>query len=680
MFRSQLSRSDGRSMRAIVLVDDPYDAADVAALNPPPGCALLITSRSPISLSTSVTLDPLSAEESVAFLASACPRLARSAFTSEIADLCDRQPFALEIAAGHLLHNRSEPIEEYVGKLKTDRLQQLAASAGTDSCLSVETVFSTSLERLSDAHRQALRLLSVMPSDFSRDAGINVANCDGKILDDLVGAKLLMFRDAESRFATHDLVREISGKQLSDSEQQMARERHAFYYYHLIKRALQDLTANGGPADQEASVLTLVDIESRHINAALAFLKAKPEAERQLSDFLGVIARAGEARSQIVLQEEERRRRVRRRLRFILQIFAAAAGVSTLALTFWPWVPELLPVKWISPIVQGVLLITILGVLVRLAVPIGKSLVPKKILIFGTGQEAQDVAEIIARFRSGFSVLGFVRTDEPQVVAALGDGQVFLEPDAVLNFAIHHRVDKIAVATRNRRNGTLPLRLLLEWQMAGLDILDAASFVERHSGAISLEVVTANWLILEKGFKQSPSRAFFKRVFDIVGSTLLIFMAAPVMFVTGLLIFFESGAPILFRQERIGRQGEKIHVMKFRSMRADVERDGAPRWAAVHDDRITRIGRVIRRLRIDELPQLFSVMTGDMSIVGPRPERPYFVDHLRQEIPFYEVRHVVRPGLTGWAQVRYSYGYSVDDIVAKLEYDLYYVKKSYAVH
>jgi exopolysaccharide biosynthesis polyprenyl glycosylphosphotransferase len=182
------------------------------------------------------------------------------------------------------------------------------------------------------------------------------------------------------------------------------------------------------------------------------------------------------------------------------------------------------------------------------------------------------------------------------------------------------------------------------------------------------------WLIFGEGFRQGWGRTLIKRVFDIVAASILIFMALPVMLVTALLIYFEDGFPVFYRQERVGLNGRLFNVIKFRSMRMDAEGDGKPRWATANDDRTTRVGRIIRKLRIDELPQLFSVLGGDMSLIGPRPERPYFVDQLTRDIPFYAVRHSVKPGVTGWAQVNYHYGASVDDSIQKLQYDLYYVK------
>ena len=169
-------------------------------------------------------------------------------------------------------------------------------------------------------------------------------------------------------------------------------------------------------------------------------------------------------------------------------------------------------------------------------------------------------------------------------------------------------------------------------------------------------------------------RTIVKRAFDIVCATGLIVLASPVIVVTAVVVMLERNGPILYRQQRVGLHGRLFHVVKFRSMRADAEKDGTPRWAAAKDNRVTRVGRVIRKLRIDELPQLFSVLTGDMSLVGPRPERPYFVDTLTKDLPYFAARHSVKPGVTGWAQVRYHYGASVEDAAQKLQYDLYYVK------
>jgi sugar transferase (PEP-CTERM system associated) len=205
-------------------------------------------------------------------------------------------------------------------------------------------------------------------------------------------------------------------------------------------------------------------------------------------------------------------------------------------------------------------------------------------------------------------------------------------------------------------------------------VSDLSGFFERMRGEVPIESLKASWLIYGDGFRQGLARRFVKRAFDILASAVLLVAAAPVMALTALAIFFEGGGPVIFRQERVGRGGRPFTLLKFRSMRRDAEAGGKAQWAAEKDERVTPVGRFIRKLRIDELPQLFNVLRGEMSLVGPRPERPCFVADLAKEIPFYELRHSVKPGITGWAQVRWSYGASVEDSKRKLQFDLYYVK------
>jgi sugar transferase (PEP-CTERM system associated) len=214
----------------------------------------------------------------------------------------------------------------------------------------------------------------------------------------------------------------------------------------------------------------------------------------------------------------------------------------------------------------------------------------------------------------------------------------------------------------------------LDCKLAGFKVLDPSSYFEQVFGQVRLESLRASWLIFGEGFRQGLLRTVVKRAFDVFATSLLLVFAAPVMLLTSLLIVMESGFPILYRQERVGQGGRVFWVTKFRSMRSDAERDGKPQWATANDDRVTRVGKVIRKLRIDELPQLLNVLKGDMSLVGPRPERPYFVGELSEKVPFYGARHSIKPGITGWAQVRYPYGASVQDAAQKLQYDLYYVK------
>jgi sugar transferase (PEP-CTERM system associated) len=236
------------------------------------------------------------------------------------------------------------------------------------------------------------------------------------------------------------------------------------------------------------------------------------------------------------------------------------------------------------------------------------------------------------------------------------------------------KVDEIIVAVRERRGGVLPLRELLDCRISGVKVMDLSSHFESMLGQIRIDALKAGWLIFGEGFNQGVMRTSIKRAFDYLFALAMLILVSPVMLITALLILLEDGGPVFYRQERVGLNGRLFNVIKFRSMRNDAESDGKPRWATANDDRVTRVGRFIRKVRIDELPQLYCVLKGDMSMVGPRPERPFFVDKLTKEIPFYTVRHSVKPGVTGWAQVRYHYGASVDDAVHKLQYDLYYVK------
>jgi sugar transferase (PEP-CTERM system associated) len=235
-------------------------------------------------------------------------------------------------------------------------------------------------------------------------------------------------------------------------------------------------------------------------------------------------------------------------------------------------------------------------------------------------------------------------------------------------------IKEVIVAVREQRGGVLPLRELLDCRVRGIPVTDLSAFYEKVRGEVPIETLKASWLIYGSGFEQGNVRTLIKRAFDLAASVVLFAATLPLMIVTALAIKVESPGPVIYRQVRTGRAGRPFTVLKFRSMRADAEKDGVAQWAKPGDARVTRVGRVIRKLRIDELPQLINVLRGEMSFVGPRPERPEFVAKLKEQIPFYDLRHSVKPGLTGWAQVRYSYGASVEDARTKLQFDLYYVK------
>ncbi|MEI6804309.1 MAG: TIGR03013 family XrtA/PEP-CTERM system glycosyltransferase [Burkholderiales bacterium] len=297
-----------------------------------------------------------------------------------------------------------------------------------------------------------------------------------------------------------------------------------------------------------------------------------------------------------------------------------------------------------------------------------------RVLVYGTGTNARLVGSLLLQSEPHANLVGYYASpSEPGAQTALASGW---QPQgcSLTEVAEREHVTEIVVALHDRRNGSMPLRELLDCKLNGIKVVDSATHLEKSMGQIRRDAVSAGWLIFGTGFEQGPLRRLIKRIVDIVFSCLLIVLTLPLMLLTGLLILLEDARPVLYRQERVGLHGRLFNVVKFRSMRTDAEKDGTPRWASASDDRITRVGRIIRKLRIDELPQLFCVLRGDMSLVGPRPERAYFVSQLTRELPYYAVRHSVKPGVTGWAQVRYHYGASVDDSAEKLQYDLYYVK------
>lgn len=296
-----------------------------------------------------------------------------------------------------------------------------------------------------------------------------------------------------------------------------------------------------------------------------------------------------------------------------------------------------------------------------------------RVLIFGTGAEADSVSEVLEGSDPDIRIVGFYPGISDSEVCTPGRMELS-RSKSLAETAYASHADEIIIAVHERRGGILPLRELLECKLAGVNVLDLTSYFEQTLGQIRLDSLRAGWLIFGEGFRQGRGRLVVKRMFDIIAASILLVLALPVMLITALLITLEDGGSVFYQQERVGLNGRSFNIIKFRSMRADAESDGKPRWAAANDQRTTRVGHIIRKLRIDELPQLYSVLTGRMSLVGPRPERSYFVDQLARDIPFYAVRHSVKPGVTGWAQVSYRYGASVDDSIRKLQYDLYYVK------
>jgi sugar transferase (PEP-CTERM system associated) len=309
-----------------------------------------------------------------------------------------------------------------------------------------------------------------------------------------------------------------------------------------------------------------------------------------------------------------------------------------------------------------------------LVLPLVASFAPHRVLVLGTGPEARLVeASLSAANLPGMNLVGFFALDKVQEMAV--SPQRLIARGGSLEQAVRQlRINEIIVAVRQQRGGVLPLRSLLDCRLDGVRVTDLSRFFERVHGQVPIESLKVSWLIYGNGYRQNWRRTFMKRVFDVLVAAVLLVLTLPIMVLAALLILFEDGGPVVYRQQRVGARGAAFTLLKFRSMGKNAEKDGKASWASVNDERITRVGRFLRRTRIDELPQLLNVLRGEMSFVGPRPERPEFVAMLTEQIPFYAVRHSVKPGLTGWAQVRYSYGATVEQSVKKLEYDLYYVK------
>ncbi|MGB3562085.1 MAG: TIGR03013 family XrtA/PEP-CTERM system glycosyltransferase [Thermoanaerobaculia bacterium] len=297
-----------------------------------------------------------------------------------------------------------------------------------------------------------------------------------------------------------------------------------------------------------------------------------------------------------------------------------------------------------------------------------------RVMIIGTDECAIDLArEVLQRKHLGFHIVGFVGDDPRLLGRSLINPRVLGTTGEVYALARQYDARRIVVAQRDLR-GKLDMDQLLECKTSGILVEQGTDYYERITGKIMLEGLTRSWLIFSRGFVVSKSTLEAKLLSDSVVAAIGLVLALPLMLLTAIAIRLDSPGPVFFRQERVGKEGKIFTLWKFRSMRVDSEADGEPRWATEKDPRVTRVGRLIRKLRIDELPQLLNVLVGDMSLVGPRPERKPFVDRLAEMSPFYAQRHVVRPGLTGWAQIRAPYAASYEDSVEKLKYDLYYVK------
>ena len=321
-------------------------------------------------------------------------------------------------------------------------------------------------------------------------------------------------------------------------------------------------------------------------------------------------------------------------------------------------------------------MILAIGLLMALRIALGtfldSAVFKRRLLVLGAGSRAGRIAELAKRQESGFIVAGFVDMNEGPAAV---DGAVRRSDlDDLPAHVVENEVTEVVLALEERRN-SLPVADLLTIKTTGVHVNDLSSFLERETGRVDLDSVNPSWFIFSDGFSSGRRLSTVsKRLFDIGASLALLIATAPVIALFALLIRMESRGGAFFRQERVGLYGQKFDILKLRSMRADAEVPGQAVWAAENDPRITRIGQFIRKVRIDELPQAWSVLKGQMSFVGPRPERPQFVADLETKMPFYAERHIVKPGITGWAQINYPYGASVEDARHKLEYDLYYAK------
>ncbi|MEO7386427.1 MAG: TIGR03013 family XrtA/PEP-CTERM system glycosyltransferase [Gammaproteobacteria bacterium] len=302
--------------------------------------------------------------------------------------------------------------------------------------------------------------------------------------------------------------------------------------------------------------------------------------------------------------------------------------------------------------------------------------IKRRVLVVGAGEAAAKIRRLRRRSdRRRFDVVGFIAvTAEERRIAVELDIEPLLTPEEA---RATRRLDEIVVALDDRR-GYLPLEFLLHQKQRGVPVSDVMDFLERETERLDLDILRPSWLLYEKSSQTDIPYRWLKRLFDLVFSSVLLLLTSPALVLTTLAILIEEGhkAPVFYRQRRVGRHGRVFDLMKFRSMGVDAEEGSGPRFASTNDVRVTRIGRLIRRFRIDELPQLLNVIRGDMSVVGPRPERPEFVDVLSRQVPLYFYRHGVRPGLTGWAQLNFPYGASMDDAREKLTYDLYYIKNT----
>jgi sugar transferase (PEP-CTERM system associated) len=344
-----------------------------------------------------------------------------------------------------------------------------------------------------------------------------------------------------------------------------------------------------------------------------------------------------------------------------------------LAITFYAF-PQLMLGRYISLLALPLALSLMVGWRVSIHWLLGHPQFGERILVVGSGENAVEVArEVLDRKDAGYRIVGFVDNEPELVGRSLLNPRVLGMTSELEQIVKRENVDRIVVAMGQRR-GKFPTNQLLHLSLGGdVSIEEGASFYERLTGRVSLDMIRPSWLIFSGRGRQARIAGLFRNALHRLVALLGGILSLPIALLAAILIKIESPGPVLYRQERVGKNGHPFVLMKFRSMRVDAEKEG-PVWASSGDDRATRVGRIIRKIRVDEIPQFWNILRGEMSFVGPRPERPHFVSQLAEEIPYYEQRHLIAPGLTGWAQIKYPYGASVEDARQKLQYDLYYIK------
>ena len=361
-----------------------------------------------------------------------------------------------------------------------------------------------------------------------------------------------------------------------------------------------------------------------------------------------------------------------RSMRFACARLLVAVSLGIIALSFIDFMFDV-HTFWRSTLAYGMALAIVLLVLNRLVIGgiLGTAAFRRRVMVLGAGSRAQRLRDLADRPESGFVIVSYIGMNEtaPLVEEAIARSAIH----NLTRFVENLGVSEVVLALEERRNA-LPLKDLLRIKTAGVHVNDFSSFLERETGRVDLDTVNPSWLIFSDGFSSGRAvSSVAKRVFDIGASAVLLLFTAPIIVLFAILVKLDSRGPAFYRQSRVGLYGEKFDVIKLRSMRTDAEAAGA-QWASKNDPRVTRIGNFIRKVRIDELPQAWTVLKGEMSFVGPRPERPEFVADLEDQLPYYAERHMVKPGITGWAQVNYPYGASIEDSRHKLEFDLYYAK------